>query len=107
MNSYRYRVTVEMLTDAKGEPLDRQRVLSFMTANHDNLLEIARGLKTRDLGLDEHESAALAIGLKLFGEVVLTHRKEPLFATLQPALGSFLHDLKSRPEREIESATTR
>ena len=35
MNSYRYRITVEKLSDAKGERVDGQS-LSFYTAHHDD-----------------------------------------------------------------------
>lgn len=102
MNSYRYRVTVEALTDALGKPLEERRELSFTVANHDDLLAIAERMRGRDLGLsqplDGDESAAMVIGMKLFSEVALVHRTDSFFAGIWEALGRFVRELKSRPE---------
>ena len=60
MNSYRYKVTVEALTGAKGEPVEGLS-LTFETANHDDILGIAERLQN-GLPFAADESAALAIG---------------------------------------------
>lgn len=39
MNPYRYKITVEALTGAKGEPVEG-RTLSFEAASHDDILGI-------------------------------------------------------------------
>ncbi|MBS1798580.1 MAG: DUF3861 domain-containing protein [Acidobacteria bacterium] len=85
MNSYRYRVTVEKLNDAKGQPVHGES-LSFYAANHDDILAIVKRLESR-LPFDAGTAASLGVGLKLFGEVVLTHRNDPMFAAISPALG--------------------
>ena len=46
MNSYRYRITVEMLTGAKGEAVEG-RSLTFEAANHDDILAIVERMRTR------------------------------------------------------------
>lgn len=92
MNSYRYRVTVEAMTGAKGEPVEG-RTLTFEAANHDDILGIAERLQGTGRFAPE-KAAALGIGLKLFGEVVLENRADPLFAALRPALGEFIGGLK-------------
>ena len=43
------------------------------------------------------EAASFAIGLKLFTETMLRHRKHPLFAELQPHIGTFMKTLKALP----------
>ena len=92
MNSYRYKVSVEMIAGAKGEPVEG-RALSFEAANHDDILGIVERLQgTGRFGPDK--AAALAIGLKLFSEVVLEERADPLFAEVRPALGEFVRGLK-------------
>ncbi len=96
MNSYRYRVTVEMVAGAKGEPVEG-RALSFEAANHDDLLAIVERMRGR-LPFDGETAAALGIGFKLFSEVALVHRKDPLFATIRPALGEFIGAVKRLPE---------
>jgi hypothetical protein len=94
MNSYRYRVTVEALTGAKGEPVE-DRSLTFEVANHDDILAIAERVQA-GLPFPKEDATALAIGLKLFAEVALVHRADPLFAKIRPALSEFIRELKQR-----------
>jgi hypothetical protein len=96
MNSYRYRVSVEKLSDAKGEPVHGQS-LSFYTANHDDILAIVEQLHAK-LPFESGTIAALGVGLKLFSEVALVHRKDPLFAQVRPVLSEFIQQLKQFPE---------
>ena len=95
MNSYRYRITVEKLADAKGEAVHGQS-LSFYAANHDDILEIVSKLQAK-LPFDAGTAASLGVGLKLFSEVALVHRNNPLFAEVRPALGAFIQQLKQQP----------
>ena len=95
MNSYRYRITVEMLTGAKGEAVEG-RSLTFEAANHEDILAIVERMRTR-LPFDENTSASLGVGLKLFSEVALVHRTDPMFASIRPALSEFIGSLKKRP----------
>lgn len=94
MSSYRYKITVEALTGATGEPVEG-RTLSFEAANHDDILGIVDRLGSR-LPFDEDTIASLGIGFKLFSEVALAHRKDPMFEAIQPALGDFIRGLKQR-----------
>ncbi len=94
MNSYRYKITVEALTGAKGEPVEG-RTLSFEAANHDDILGIVERMRAR-LPFDGDTVASLGIGLKLFSQVALMQRDDPMFATIRPALGEFLRGLKQR-----------
>lgn len=67
--------------------------LTFEAVNHDDILGIVRRIQNRpELGGDE--AAALAVGLKLFSEVLLHHRKESPYAELQPHLRDFILALK-------------
>jgi hypothetical protein len=91
MNSYRYRITVEKLADAKGEPVDGQS-LSFYAANHEDILEVVNRMKEK-LPFDAATAASLGVGLQLFSEVMLVHREEPLFAGIRPAIGGFMQYL--------------
>jgi Domain of Unknown Function with PDB structure (DUF3861) len=36
--------------------------------------------------------------VKLFSEVALLQRNDPMFATIRPALGEFVRGLKQQPE---------
>jgi len=95
MNSYRYRITVEKLADAKGEAVHGQS-LSFYAANHDDILEIVSKLQAK-LPFDAGTAASLGVGLKLFSEVAPVHRNNPLFAEVRPALSDFIQQLKQQP----------
>jgi hypothetical protein len=95
VKGHRYRITVEHLFTAKGEAVDKPPLV-FEALNHDDLLAIAERVRTRP-DIPPEDAAPLAIGLKLFGEVVLKHRKEPLFTDIQEALGSFIGKLKGTP----------
>jgi hypothetical protein len=95
MNSYRYRITIEKLADAKGEAVHGQS-LSFYAANHDDILEIVSKLQAK-LPFDAGTAASLGVGLKLFSEVALVHRNNPMFAEVRPALSAFIQQLKQQP----------
>jgi len=94
MSAHNYRITLEYL-GGKHADSSKHAPLQFEVGNHDDLFDIiARG---QGAGLtDAHEAAALALGLKLFSEVMLKHRKDPLFATLLPAFGEFVDNFKQR-----------
>lgn len=47
MSGYRYRITIEPLTDRKGEPLDKAPV-TFEAENHDEILGIIERLQARE-----------------------------------------------------------
>jgi len=94
MNSYRYKITVEALTGANGEPVEG-RTLSFEAANHDDILGIVERMRAR-LPFDGDTIASLGIGLKLFSEVALMERDDPMFAVIRPVLGEFVRGLKQR-----------
>jgi Domain of Unknown Function with PDB structure (DUF3861) len=98
MNSYRYKVTVQALTGMKGEQVEG-RHLSFETANHDDILGIVERMQAR-LPFDGATIASLAVGLKLFSEVTLVHRNDPMFAMIYPALNEFVRGLKQRSAEE-------
>jgi hypothetical protein len=101
MDSYRYRVTVEAVTGAKGEPLIG-KTLTFDASNHDDLQGIVERMRTR-LPFDAHTTAALGVGLKVFSEVALMNRNDPKFASIRPALCEFVRELKSRTAAELPS----
>jgi hypothetical protein len=92
MKAHRYRVTVEHLATPKGERT-HEAPLVFETTNHDDLFAIVAKMKTRT-DIAPEDATPLAIGLKMFGEIALAHRKEPLFADITQAVGTFIERLK-------------
>ena len=95
MKSHHYRITVEHLSDPHGNAPNPPASLQFDAANHDELLGIIERIRARE-EFDADTSASFALGLKLLGEVMLTHRDHPLFTELGPAFGQFMKRLKGR-----------
>ncbi|SNT32991.1 protein of unknown function [Granulicella rosea] len=103
MGIYKYKVTVEDLGERKVDP-DVHAPLVFYPENHDNILNIAERQASRWPAFTADEAASLAIGLKLFAEVGLKHRNDPLFAPLMPHLREFIGRLKQGPATSSSQA---
>ena len=97
MNSYRYRVTVEQVADERGQAVDG-RSLVFEAACHDELLGLVERVRAKRIVATANGSAAMMVGLKLFGEIALAERKSPMFAEVHAALGNFIRALKAAPD---------
>jgi Domain of Unknown Function with PDB structure (DUF3861) len=90
--SNRYRITIETLGSRTSQGED-EASLQFCTDNHDNLLEIVEAIRSKRL-LDKDKSASLAIGLKLFSEIIREMRKDQMFAPLVLPIRNFIEQLK-------------
>ncbi len=91
---YSYRVTVESKGETVGSAFAKSRSMQFRTENHDDLIEIVEAVRAKEI-LDGDRSASLAIGLKLFSEIVLEKRRDPLFEPLLEPIQSFIRQLKA------------
>ncbi|AJJ61530.1 DUF3861 domain-containing protein [Yersinia aldovae] len=97
MPGYRYRITIEPLTDRKGAAIDKAPV-TFEAENHDEILSIIERLQAReDLDFGKEKTAAFALGLKLFSETMMENRTHPLFASLGTSFKDFMFQLKKGP----------
>ena len=85
---HRFRVTV-----GPAEQNSTSQPISFEVENHDDILAIVSRLSGK-LGLTGDESKSFAVGLKLFGEVVLKNRQRPPFDQIRPAMAGFMKALK-------------
>ena len=92
MKQHRYRVTLEYLADADGNPQQREPLV-FEAHSHDEIFDIVELVRSRRL-LDARTTAAFVVGQKLFGEVVLENRSNPLFSEFWPHFLSFMKTLK-------------
>jgi hypothetical protein len=95
MKQHRYRITVEHLQDPGGNPVTRAP-LTFETGNHDDIFSIVERMRGRG-DFDAETATSLAVGLKLFSEVMLENRDHPLFTELQPHFKQFMKHLKKGP----------
>jgi hypothetical protein len=93
MSAHDYRITLEYIGGKIAGP-EAPAPLSFTTSNHDNLFEIIG--KVRASGkFDPDTAASLALGMKLFSEVMLAHRKDPLFEPIAGAYREFIGQFKA------------
>ncbi|MDO9419865.1 MAG: DUF3861 domain-containing protein [Herminiimonas sp.] len=94
MSAHNYRVTLEYL-GGKHAGSELHAPVQFEVGNHDDLFNIIERVQGAQL-TDADTAAAMALGMKLFGEVMLKHRKDPLFEQLQPAFREFIGAFKER-----------
>ncbi|PKA96715.1 uncharacterized protein DUF3861 [Flavobacteriaceae bacterium MAR_2009_75] len=93
--SNKYKLKLELLEllrpdDSIYEPIE------FEFGNHDNIFIIIERMKQRDRFKTEQDSVEFAIGLKLFSEVMLKNKDNPLFEDFRPAFGAMMKKLKSK-----------
>lgn len=91
-NTYRLKLEVlELLKpdDKVYEPIE------FEFGNHDNIFNIIERMKKRNRFKTEQDSVEFAIGLKLFSEVMLKNKDNPLFEEFRPAFGGLMKKIKA------------
>jgi hypothetical protein len=96
---FNYKITVEALPEVTQEESRGPEIIRFGAKNHDDIFKIVESVRSKKI-LDDDASAALAVGLKLFSEVVLQHRHNPLFSEMQQSLHKFISQLKAIPAAE-------
>ena len=94
-------MTVQHLADAKGNPSTYDENIEFNVGNHDDIFKIVERLTTAEF-FDAETTKAFAIGLKLFLEVMLTHRDHILFKDLEPAILQFMKNMKQQAKQRAE-----
>lgn len=92
MKGHLYRITLEHLEDAKGNPVEKPP-MTFDVKNHDDLYDIVSRVQAKSL-FDPEEARAFTIGLKLFREVMLHNRGIEAFQELDPHMSQFMKALK-------------
>ncbi|MCS4298858.1 MULTISPECIES: DUF3861 domain-containing protein [Acinetobacter] len=98
MKQHQYYVTVQHLADAQGHPSTYNENIEFNVGNHDDIFQIVERLKAAEF-FDEETTKAFAVGLKLFLEVMITHRDHALFQDFEPAVKQFMKNLKQNVKK--------
>ncbi|HEX8427007.1 DUF3861 domain-containing protein [Hymenobacter sp.] len=92
--AHHYRLRLEHVAPAApDQPTHPPLELEF--DNHDDIFQIVERIQARNLFAEPGQAAEFAIGLKLFGEVMLKNREHELFAEMRPAFSEFMKKLKS------------
>ncbi len=92
--SNRYQLTLKELELKDGSVADKSIVFEFQ--NHDNILNLIEKVQQRGLFEDEDKNIQFLFGLKLFSEVVIEQRDNPLFEDFAPAFREFMKKLKAK-----------
>ena len=100
MKKHHYQITVAPLNGSE----QTEATLTFAVSNHDAIPAIVERLRQRG-DFPSDQAAALGVGLKLFGEVMLENRNHPLFAEIAPAFGQFMKKLKQGKAGETSQST--
>ena len=87
-----YRIRLEEILLKDNAPA--QRSLEFEFENHDDIFNIIDKMQQMDVLGDKAQAVEFALGIKLFSEVLLRHKENPLFEELKPAFAIFMKKLK-------------
>lgn len=90
----KYNLVLTQISYANGEPGDKTP-MDITFENHDEIFGIIERIKQKDPFHNPAQAAEFALGLKLFSEVMLKNRENPLFSDLLPAFKPFMLKLKS------------
>jgi hypothetical protein len=92
MSSHLFTFTVDHVEDAKGNQVT-SAPLTFSARTHEDLFKIVEKMKQK-LDFEEGDATTFAIGLKLFGEVLMKNRDKELFKQFKPHFAHFMKELK-------------
>ncbi|MBF4515556.1 DUF3861 domain-containing protein [Flavobacterium sp. ANB] len=92
--SNKYHLTLSLKQYANGDTHPAKE-LGIEFDNHDEIFDIIERIKDKNIFDSESEATQFALGLKLFSEIKLKHRKNPLFEELNDVFPVFMKKLKS------------
>lgn len=91
-NKYYLTLSLKEYANGKTEPA---KELGIQFDNHDEIFGIIDKIRDKNIFENPDEATQFAIGLKLFSEVKLKNRKNPLFEELNEVFPIFMKKLKS------------
>lgn len=91
-NKYKIQLEeVELKNNSQPE-----KSISFEFENHDDIFSILESGRVNIHFNNNADSTEFLIGLKLFSEVMLRHKNNPLFEDFRPAFMDFMKKLKGK-----------
>lgn len=88
-----YQLELKEMTLKNGDEGTKFLRLNF--DNHDDLFHILEVIRSKQIFENKETATEFALGLKLFTEVMLKNKDNPLFEDLRPAISDFMKKLKS------------
>ncbi|MFT2214852.1 DUF3861 family protein [Rhizobium giardinii] len=98
-SGYTYEVSVRLVRGRDGHAPDKPASVTFEHNNHDDIIAIVDRMRGNS-GLAPEAAAAVAVGTKLLGEVMLKEKHNPLFNPLRAGFHAFIAALKNTPATE-------
>ncbi|CAM3398405.1 DUF3861 domain-containing protein [Flavobacterium chungbukense] len=92
--SNKYYLTLSLKQYANGET-EPAKEIGIEFDNHDEIFSIIERIKDKNIFANESEAIQFALGLKLFSEIKIKNRKNPLFDELNEVFPVFMKKLKS------------
>lgn len=94
MKNNKYKITLQEIELRDGNEANKS--LEFEFENHDNILNLIEKVQEKGMFENKDENTQFVLGLKLFSEIMMTHRNSPLFEGFLPAFGEFMKKLKNK-----------
>lgn len=89
-----YQLDLKEISLKNGDAGKQSLSLNF--DNHDDLFQIFEVIQSKQIFENKETATEFALGLKLFTEVMLKNKNNPLFYELRPAILDFMKKLKSQ-----------
>jgi hypothetical protein len=94
-SGYTYEISLKLVRARDGSVPSAPASLTFEHVSHDDILAIVERVRHHS-GLGPDASAAVAVGTKLLGEVMISDKRNPLFDPLRAGLHAFIASLKQK-----------
>lgn len=94
-SGYTYEISLKLVRTRDGSVPTDPASLTFEHVSHDDILGIVERMR-HNSGLGTDASAAVAVGTKLLGDVMIRDKKNRLFDPLRARLHEFIASLKQK-----------
>lgn len=94
MANNQYHILLTEVEKKDGTKSGKQMDFSF--ENHDDIFHLLEGAQDKTWFDNPKTNIEFVMGLKLFGEVMIKNRQNPLFAEVMPAFTQMMKKLKAK-----------
>lgn len=98
-SGYTYEVSLRLVRGRDGRAPGKPASVTFEHINHDDIIAIVERMRSNS-GLAPEAAAAVAVGTKLLGEVMIKEKTNPLFNPLRAGFHGFIAALKNTATTE-------
>lgn len=91
-NKYKIQIQEVELNDGRQSG----KSIEFEVENHDDILYLIEQMQNSSRFENKNENTEFIVGLKLFSEVMMRNRNNPLFEEFIPAFRQFMKKLKGK-----------